>query len=383
MRVIVHMGMHKTGTSSIQQYFHATPVPGLSYLDGEAPNHSRQFVLLFADPGAIHRDRSFTEDGPEAVAALPALRDSLMAAMTAQLQALSGTDQALLISAEQISAPPYASGQVRLHAYLRGFTENLEVVGYVRSPLSYAVSAFQQRLRNPQPLRPDELCLPPWYRLRFEGMDALFGRHRVQLARFAPEALFGGDVVVDFARRINVELPGPPPARANESLSLEATALLYLHRVLGAGRLTGVVGALRINRDFDLTVRHIGTTRFTFAPSLWRPVLASRREDLEWMRARLDDPLEDPPPATEAQAVAGPEDLLEVADRQGPALEALLLERYPDIGPRLPSAGLEPRARVMAMLTLLRDIIQADHDARIARRAARAARAAQQGVALA
>ena len=379
MRVVVHMGMHKTGTTSVQKYFHHTPLPGVSYVTSHGSNHSRLFLLMFADPAHVATQGAFTEDGPEAVARLSQERTEAQQAVEAQLHALAGTGHTVIFSAEQISAPPFSEARARMHGFFRGFTDDLTAVGYVRAPLSYAVSAFQQRLRGPQPLDPQALCLLPRYRVRFQQMDALFGRANVHLGRFAPAALRGGDVVSDFAHRIGVTLPGPPPARSNESLSLEATALLYMHRVLGVGRITGVPGALRINRDFDTLLRGIGRTRFTFAPALWEPVLQSRQADLDWIRARLGDPLDDAPPA--GQAVAGPADLLAIAERQGPALEALLLVQ-PDgllagpIAAALPSTRLEPRARVLRLLALLRDVASAGHAARMARRARRARRIA-------
>ncbi len=380
MRVVVHMGMHKTGSSSIQGYFHRTELPGVAYLRFQGPNHSGIFTMLFDDDERVLRSRTLNENGTIDLGELLQRRASGVHQFAAQMRVLQGTDATAIFSAEQISAPRFVNARARLHAFLRGFTEDLAVVGYVRSPLSYAVSAFQQRLRSPQRLRDEEMCVLPVYRDRFEQMDDLFGRDRVQLVPFTPAALHGGDVVMDFAHRIGVELPGAPPERLNEALSLEAAALLYLHRTQGAGRLSGIAGATAINREFAQRLRALGRTRFTFAPELWQPQLHALRDDLEWIRDRLGTPLEDTSPPAYAETVASPAQLLDIADRQGPALEALVAGCLEDFGPEvhrrgLPSAaGLTPRAHVLEMLALLLDGVRARHDARQAVRQRRGQR---------
>jgi hypothetical protein len=60
--LFLHVGMHKTGTTSIQQTLHANRArlqrAGLSYFEAEETNHSRTVFSAFAEaPHLYHANR--------------------------------------------------------------------------------------------------------------------------------------------------------------------------------------------------------------------------------------------------------------------------------------------------------------------------------------
>jgi hypothetical protein len=346
MRIVVHMGMHKTGSSAIQDYFHTTPVAGASYLRAGSSNHSSLFVLLFDDPARVPRYHGFSVLGPDFVARLPENRRRGLAALEAQLAELAASGGTLVMSGEDISSPEFVQARQAMHDLFRRWSDDILVVAYVRSPLSYAVSAFQEQLKGPHKVDLDLSRAWPQYRTRFEQMETLVGPGRLRLRRFAPEALTGGDVVADFCAQIGVAPPQHPPARVNETLSLEATALLYLQRRLGRGFVGGFAGAHQANARFVALLQGIGRRRFTFAADRWAPVLAANRADLDWIEARLGAPLADAPPA-DAVEIACDADLFAIAEAELPALERLLAE------PAAPP-GLPLRDRTLQALESLR-----------------------------
>lgn len=360
MRIVIHMGMHKTGSSAIQACFHATPVAGARYLRAASSNHSSLFVLLFDDPARVPRYHGFSVLGPDFVARLPENRRRGLAALEAQLAEMAASGGTLVISGEDISSPEFVQARQAMHDLLRRWSDDILVVAYVRSPLSYAVSAFQEQLKGPHRVDLDLSRAWPQYRTRFEQMEALVGPDRLRLRRFAPDALVGGDVVADFCHAIGVAPPSVPPARVNETLGLEATALLYLQRRLGRGFVGGFPGAHEANARFVALLDRPGGRRFTFAADRWAPVLAANRADLDWIEARLGGPLADAPPAG-AVEIGCDEDLFAIAEAELPRLERMLATPLADSPPDPPpdpgaeGAAVPPlRARTLQALEALR-----------------------------
>jgi len=71
MKIVIHPGMHKTGSSAIQNHFFETAYPGLRYARWNGSNHSGLFVLLFQEPELLASYWGFKSMGPEFCARLP------------------------------------------------------------------------------------------------------------------------------------------------------------------------------------------------------------------------------------------------------------------------------------------------------------------------
>ena len=65
MRVILHVGMHKTGSSSIQRHLHGTELGhGVSFARWSEPNHSTLVWLLFQDEERLGDYHGFPPGDP-------------------------------------------------------------------------------------------------------------------------------------------------------------------------------------------------------------------------------------------------------------------------------------------------------------------------------
>lgn len=324
MKIIIHVGMHKTGSSAIQDHFAGTAFPGLRYARWSSSNHSGLFVLLFEDPDRLADFHGFKPRGPAFCARLPQMREEWRASLAEDLTEAKAKSETLVFSAEAISSPMFHAAIDRMAAFFREWSEDITVIAYARRPLSYANSAFQEKLKGGVNVTLEGKKLWPYYKDRFARMDEIFGRNQVILKPYDRSALTGGDVVRDFAATIGVEMSAAPASEANTSLSAEATALLFAQRRLGAGFVAGFGKANAANTAFIDTLRGIGSGKLTFSDSLWAPVLEKNRADLDWIEDRLGMPLRDAP-TPDAIAISGEEDLFRMAEENLPALETALL----------------------------------------------------------
>lgn len=323
MKIVIHAGMHKTGSSAIQAYFSEYRNPDFKYARWtKGGNHSGLFVLLFQNAELISQYHGFKARGPEYCQSLPKLREIWYSSIEEDIRSAEG--KKFIFSAEDISHPSLQSAVVAMADFFRQKTDDITVVAYVRQPLSFALSAFQQMLQGSdlRSLRLDAIW--PQYKARFNFLDQVFGRNRVILRPYNRATLVGGDVVHDFASILDLQITAPPKTKANVTLSAEATALLYTQRRMGTGFVGGFDRAYAANGAFIDALRGIGTSKLTFADSLWSPVLEQNRADLEWIEERLGVPLHDTP-TPDALAIASEEDLFRLAAAQQPALEAALL----------------------------------------------------------
>lgn len=292
MRVILHVGMHKTGSSSIQRHLHGTELGhGVSFARWSEPNHSTLVWLLFEDEERLGDYRGFSARGPAFMARLPAMKRKWLASLEEDCEACrNGT---LILSGEGMASPGSGGTLRRLQAFLRDRAGEVRVIGYVRPPRSFAASHFQQLLKGGRISTLDVAALWPGYRERFARLDALFGRENVTLRPYDRDRLRDGDVVADFLHLAGLAPPVGTPPEANTSLSAEATALLYLQRSRGEGFPAGFPGALQRNAEFIRRLRTIGQRKFDFSQGLWAPVLEANRADLDWMEDRLGTSLPD------------------------------------------------------------------------------------------
>lgn len=289
-RCVIHFGMHKTGSSSIQEspFRYAENSPDWHYLHVGSANLSGAIATAFGDhPTQYHanRKRGLTE------AEVNARAQEIRSKLTAQLQA--STKPGLLLSAEDISGISHA-GLLRLVDWLASQVDDIQAVGYIRAPGAYAASAFQQRVKGGGVNQLQWGALIPRYRDRFEVFNQVLGRDRVQFWKFNPAAFPSGCVVRDFCNRLSIPLPETHIIRINEGLSKDAVCLLYAYHKYGLGYGVGPT-VIRENRRLATLLAQLPGSKLQFATKALEPALQFRREQIDWMEARLGTSLEEPP----------------------------------------------------------------------------------------
>lgn len=215
--VILHIGMHKTGSSSIQETLRGYDDGRIRYAwPDRQPNHTLHVAHLFG-----RRDRVHGADARRGISDREEISGDI-AEVRADLRAALRAGGRLILSAEAFSTMP-GPGIARLGALLARHDAQVRVIGYARDPVSYASSGLQQRIRNNHVTG----RVPrPRYRHRFGKFVEVFGRAAVEIVRFDRAQLKGGSVVTDFLLRCGIDPASLPEQRANETMNAAATRLV-------------------------------------------------------------------------------------------------------------------------------------------------------------
>lgn len=283
--ILLHIGMHKTGTTALQQSLQRYDNGKIRYAQLGHPNHSIPLVTCFSsEPHRYHVWKRIGATRDEVALKQASLRQQLAAE-------LALPRQRLLLIGEEVSLLPIAA-VTALSATLRQSGAAVSVLAYLRDPLGYVTSAFQQQVRGGQSC----YTLPrPYYRQRFEKFIAIFGRDAVSFRAYDPERFTGRSVISDYSAVAGLPAGALGDCRANASLPLDAIRLIHLFNRTGP----------QIRSEAGLTARsamiaHLATrftTRFTLDPEIAAAVVDP--EELDWAETVAQFPLGTVPAATD------------------------------------------------------------------------------------
>jgi hypothetical protein len=280
---IIHIGMHKTGSTSIQESLAGFEDESFFYarLEGSG-NHSLPIFSLFAPrPERHHLHRSAGRSSED----IRAYIDNVWNQLDRSIAKARG--RTLLISGEDISGLQEPA-LIKLRDCFRERFKQLTIVGYVRAPAGFIASSFQQRVKSGTIDFFDLMRMYRNYEETFGKFDRVFGRDNVRLYKFDPSDFPEGCAVQDFCRRIGIALPKRRIVRHNESLSRHAVAALYTYRKLGER-----LGPHPIGGQNGLALGTLigGSDKFRFSAAAVKPVLVGNRSDIAWIEARLGETL--------------------------------------------------------------------------------------------
>ncbi|MBP7003273.1 hypothetical protein [Amaricoccus sp.] len=226
MRIVLHIGLSKTGTTAVQTAFfdarNALLERRVLYPDGGRGRENHRYLCpLFVGAADLPRrlEIQYRADRPAA------RRDA--EAMWADIRRQAEeTDPALLaLSSEYFFNNPTKSDYAAFRRRLEELSQDITVVMYVREPASWFAARVQQGAKQGRSIRSiDGGKLERELPLVEQG----FGR-RVDVRLFERAALVGEDVVQDFIAHYVAPVVGPvtlSASQANESVSAEATSLM-------------------------------------------------------------------------------------------------------------------------------------------------------------
>lgn len=286
-RLVLHIGQHKTGTTSLQRSLslNRAGLASRGVLYPRLPcwrdaHHALVPALVGIEHCAVYvRRRLGRTDAKAATVSARAL---------AKLGALAAkrSDDTLVLSTEAVfrGLPDFA--RERLLKTLSRLAHEVRLVCYIRHPADQYLSSLNTLAQSLRGLR------PPTRQGRRRPLSGYVGREGIvlQVRPFLPSEMEEGDMVADFlVRGIGIpadDAPLRPAAPMNRTLSAEALALFidYADRRGKPGD-----GALR-RRDlvFREAVRLVDRWVSGYARPVLRPGFAEavlrETSDLEWLR---------------------------------------------------------------------------------------------------
>ena len=300
----LHIGLWKTGTTRIQSalFDNRQSLAAAGYV---YPASSANHTFLVS---AFHQDAPNwllnRMAGRNTTSSLQQYHSEQLAGFEAELcGAPAGT---LLLSSEHLLGLNDAA-LMNLRRYLERFVRQIEIVCYVRHPVSHAVSAAQEAIKAGQQTLQEVLSRPQLYvHLQYElgRMVEIFGKGNIILRDYDRIRGRKGDVLHDFLDVAGLDenlLIQPSGLRANESLSMEAalvaSALTEQFPLLDPGRFANDYLARIPGQTFSL-------------PRWWTDNVADlAKQDLRYLREVFGVDLVSPgrlPCADDAPRLWGP-----------------------------------------------------------------------------
>ncbi len=305
-RCWIHIGMPKTGSTSIQGHLaKRRRGPGWRYIAiGKLANMNREMHAMFGtQPERWYwfKKQGMSREEIQQQGAL--MRDRLARAIT------RSKAENLILSSEALSLIR-PRGIRALRDFLKPLCDEIKVVGYVRPPTGFTISSFQQAVKNGA--NSISRVEGPLYRFRFEKYDKIFGRKNVIFRKFEPSAFTDGCIVVDFCELLGIEPPQPGEVeRLNESLCREACGILYAYHKFGPGYGVGI-DVIRENGYLIRPLLAMEGPRFRFSNEFLQEATENLAEDVAWMEARLGTSLAEPL-RNDPTDVTGEDDLLRIS----------------------------------------------------------------------
>ena len=311
-RCIVHVGMHKTGTTSIQSTLHSIERRGdFTYMDLGDPNHSERVLNLFLDEPMKYRLN--IRAGRDELAVKRFNRRTVEMIETSVKRCETSN---MIISAEGISLLS-ESELMKMKEMLQLYFEKIEIVAYVREPASFMVSSLQQHIKAASGIFYPE-TLYPGYRKRLKKFFDIFSRENVRLWRFG-----SSDIVKDFSSRLGFEIEEEEINSKNETLTTEALSLLYIYRRYGPKYGKGR-RSIQANQNLIKALSFIGENKPRLSPSIVLPILERQRKDIEWVEKCLGESLKTLPYPAGKKDIGKIEDLEKIDSKTIEDLNALL-----------------------------------------------------------
>jgi hypothetical protein len=322
--------LHKTGSSTIQETLIAARdrLGDLAYLtDGTHANASLWVRNAFMSDKRLAA--IVGSDGDAAAVRAQARRKFDEACSTAARAARA------VLSAEAISNLQ-KHRLMELHNALTLHWSDIVYVGYLREPVSYARSAFQQRLKTSDQGFPfgEGAPLRLNYHHVIEDLDTIVGRDAVHVFPFERAHFPGGDVVRHFLEFVAASEGEVPTRHVNEGLSATAVKALFAYRRLRVKN-DAQIGQTPSRQAFVAALAEIAGPAFALDPAIEERILAANAHILDWANERMGATLRPAPTPADGHGVREEADMLRFTDT-----ELAELSRWAEtLGLRGPAAG--------------------------------------------
>lgn len=284
---IIHVGMPKTGSTSIQTalFKNLSESPEADFRSPPLALQAQAIFSLFcSNPEKYHGNAG--KSGNEITASNKETTDILINSI------INSKQNKYIISSEDIYHMDI-EGLRKMKSFFSSFFKHIVITGYVRSPRSFLQSAFQQvvKFHEFDTINPTTLYHPY---LNFKRFDQVFGEENVFLKVFYPSHFPENSVLRDFEKTWNLTFsPTISEARENESISENLLSVLFFYNK----KLQKKQGLVKdFSKHYDLIERlkfKVTGSPFKFSKKYMENIYSLYKEDLEWIDKRLGVSLKD------------------------------------------------------------------------------------------
>lgn len=284
-RVILHFGLPKTGTTTIQNVLHAHRDRLLAegvYYPALSPNLTTPLCTMFLPDPKGHITNKIA-----GLSAESALANAQRFQRTLEAEISRSTWSTLVLSAEGVSNMPRESLH-KLKSWAEQFATEWTVLICVRDPLTYTRSVIQQLIKGGDVLHELYERLPlPNFQGKINNAIAVFGKDRLHVFSMRAAASSADGLVGHFAGIIGLSEAltrdlCAVSSRDNESMSQEAALVLdSLNRQVPMFPANGDARR-RSGRELAF-IERIRGSRFELPPQVRARVVAESAKDTEWL----------------------------------------------------------------------------------------------------
>lgn len=287
----LHVGMPKTGTSSIQKtLFLALSDPRFAYFSsGEVTG--AQLLPVLVKP-SLARPWFWNGRGGDIEYARNMQRKYL-----ATFQRFVGKCRSqgkhLILSGESCSRMS-SEDLIELRQLINQHGYKIHVVLYLRPWKSWIESAYQQDIKLATMSGPSGKSLMSLanegrldYRSCLENLDHAFGAENVQVRVYSPQQFPNGCVVQDFFRQIGIHLRPESIRRDNDSIGINAVKMLYCYNLFLKHRYR--INSLAFYQHVQLTLalREMPDAPFHFHSAYALPMFEKYTSQTSWIENRI------------------------------------------------------------------------------------------------
>jgi len=287
-RIILHGGLHKTGTTSIQDNCfkyrdvllrHGIVYPSFEFGGRRYVNHSDPIATAITKQrvfyGAARRLKNFRNPRDATRILWEQLRNIME----------EPAGETLLLSAE-IVCDFIERDMKLLRRYLEQYTDDLDVIAVVRSPHDSLISIVQQRCRDGYPSDPAEFFEVTFE--RYQRLKLVFS-DRLRAINFHQATAHPRGLVGFFLKEIGLPDEAIEPLEfisSNERISMEAFVLMNaINEAFPLGR-EGEHGIVRQHRDM-LALHALPGQPFLLTEPLSDDITRSLEEQRKWLEREL------------------------------------------------------------------------------------------------
>lgn len=213
--VILHIGLHKTGSTSIQKALKGYKKNGVKSIAFEEENHSIPMYTIFSENRYnyhIWKNAGLCKDD------IDKKRDEYFDILKSEFKV--NNSETLIISGEDLSV--LNNSEVKaLSEFFRSQQVVTKIICYVREPLSWIVSAAQQQIKMGRHIS----NLDNIYKSRLENYIQYFGKKNIRIFEYQKTIESENSIVTHFSRTLSIDLKDPK--RTNQSISPLQFSLIH------------------------------------------------------------------------------------------------------------------------------------------------------------